>query len=133
MAAGRRVTGGEVGERREGGEGIADAQEEVAVAEAPEVLGVVVQVPRGAGEDPAGGELKQKGVDDAILIVRRFIVQARDEPVNDEGEEKMFVINVVQREHRAAIEQEFRGEGLEAEVFQWNAQGWFGTLGKRGE
>ena len=114
--------GGEVGEWSEGGEGVADAQEEVAVAEAPEVLGVVVEVPGGAGEDLAGGEFEEDGVDDAVLIVGGLVGQAGDEAVDDEGDEKMLVVDVVQREHGAAVEQELGGEGLEAEVFEGDAE-----------
>ena len=40
----------------------------------------------------------------------------------DEGDEKVFVINVVEREHRTAVEQKFGGKGLEAEVLQGDAQ-----------
>ena len=76
------------------------------MAKIPEVLGVVVQVPGGAGEDAAGGEFEQNGVDDAVLIVFGLVGQARDEAVDDEGEEKMLVVDVVQREHGAAVEQE---------------------------
>src|ERR1700735_1311298 len=42
---GEGLAGREVGEGSEGGERVADTQEEVAVAEVPEVLSVVVQVP----------------------------------------------------------------------------------------
>jgi hypothetical protein len=76
----------------------------VAVAKAPEVLGVVVQMPGGSGEDAAGGEFEENGVDDTVLIVFGLVCEPRDEAVGDEGEEKMFVVNVVQREHRAAVE-----------------------------
>jgi hypothetical protein len=79
---------------------------------------VVVKVPGGAGEDLAGGKLEENGVDYSILIVFGVVGQTRYETVDDKGEEKMLVINVVQREHRAAIEQELGGESLEAEVFQ---------------
>ena len=68
-ALGEGLAGGEVGERSEGGEGVADAEEEVAVAEAPEVLAVIVEAPVGAGEDAAGGEFEEDGVDVAVLIV----------------------------------------------------------------
>ena len=92
---GEWVAGGEVGEWGEAGEGVADAEEEVAVAEVPEILRVVVQVPGGAGEGAAGGEFEQDGVDDAVLIVFGLVGQAGYEAVHDEGEEKMLVINVV--------------------------------------
>ena len=104
-------------------------------AEIPEVLGVVVEVPGGAGEDFSGGKLEQEGVDDAVLIVGWLIGQARDEAVGDEGEEKVFVVDVMQREHGAAVEQELGRKGLEAEIFQWDAKGWLGDAGeeRRGE
>ena len=42
--------------------------------------------------------------------------------MNHEGEEKMFVVNVVRREHGAAVEQELGREMLEAEVFERDAE-----------
>ncbi len=102
------------------------------MAEVPEVLGVVVEVPGGAGEYLAGGELEQDGVDDAVLIVFGIVGQARDEAVDDEGEEKMFVIDVVEREHGAAVEQELRGERLEAEILQGDAKRWLRAAGEAG-
>ena len=68
-AFGEGFSGGQVGHGSEGGEGVADAQQEVAVAEGPEVLAVVVHAPRGAGEDMAGGDFEEDGVDVAVLIV----------------------------------------------------------------
>ncbi len=65
-ALGEGLASGEVGERSEGGQVVADAKEEVAVAKAPEVLCVVVQVPGGAGEYAAIGELDEDGIDDAV-------------------------------------------------------------------
>src|SRR5271154_6682979 len=127
------LAGREVGQRSEGGEGVADAQDEVTVAEAPEVLGVVVQVPGGAGEDFASRKFQENSVDDTVLVVFGLVAQARDEAVDDEGEQKVFVINVVQREHRAAVEQELRREGLEAEVFEWDAKGRLRAASKRGD
>jgi hypothetical protein len=79
------------------------------MAQIPEVLGVVMQVPGSAGEGAAAGEFQQNGVDHAVLIVFGFVGQAGDEAVNDEGEEKMLVVHVVQRHHGAAVEQELRG------------------------
>jgi hypothetical protein len=104
----------------------------VAVAEVPEVLGVVVEVPGGAGEDAAGGEFEENGVDDPVLIVFRLVAQARYQAVNDEGEKEVLVVDVVQREHRAAVEEELGGEGLEAEVFEWDAERRLGLYGEDG-
>src|SRR6266550_667394 len=103
------------------------------MAQVPEVLGVVVQVPGGAGEGAAGGDFEQNGVDDAVLIVFGLVGQAGDEAVNDEGEEKMLVVNVVQREHGAAVEQELGGEMLEAEVFERDAEWGLGLCGEEGD
>jgi hypothetical protein len=47
------LTGGKVGERGEGGEGIADAQEEASVSEAPEILAVIVEAPLSAADGVA--------------------------------------------------------------------------------
>jgi hypothetical protein len=127
---GERLAGGEVRQWSEGGEGVADAEEEVAVAKAPEVLGVVVQVPCGAGEDAGTRDFEENGVNNAVLVVFGFVRQAGDEAVDDEGEEEMFVVNVVQREHGAAVEQELRGEGLKAELVEREAKRWLGSAGK---
>ena len=81
------VAGGKVRQRSEGGEGVADAEEEVAVAEVPEVLSMVVQVPGGAGERAAAGEFKQDGLHHAVLIVFGLVGKAGYEAVNDEGAE----------------------------------------------
>lgn len=116
------LPGGEIGEWGEGGEGVADAQEEMAAAEAPEVLGVVMQVPGGASEDLAGGKFEEHGVDNAVLIVCGLVGQAGDEAVDDEGDEKVLVVDVVQREHGAAVEQELGGKWLEADAFEGDAQ-----------
>jgi hypothetical protein len=129
---GEWLAGGEVGEGSKSGEGVADAEEEVAVAEVPKVLGVVVQVPGGAGEGVAGGKFDEECLDDAILIVFGLVRQARYEAVNDEGEKKMLVVDVMQREHRAAVEQELGGERLEAEVFERDAERWLGLCGEDG-
>jgi hypothetical protein len=103
------------------------------MAQVPEVLGVVVQVPGGAGEGVAGGKFEEKCLDDAVLIVFWFVRQARYEAVNDKGEEKMLIINVVQREHRAAVEQELGGERLEPEVFERDAEWRLGLCSEDGD
>jgi hypothetical protein len=97
---------------------------------------MVVQVPGGAGEGMAGGKFDEECLDDAVLIVFRFVRQARDEAVNNEGQEKVLVVNVVEGEHGAAVEQELGGERLEPEVFQRDAErrlGLCGEDGSRGE
>jgi hypothetical protein len=86
-ALGEGLAGGEVGERSEGGEVVADTEEEVTVAKVPEVLGLVVQVPGGAGEYATIGELEEDGIDYAVLIVFRLIGQSRYEAVDHEGDE----------------------------------------------
>ncbi len=113
---------GEVGEWGEGGEVVADAEEEVAVAEVPEVLGVVVEVPVGACEDPGSGEFEEDGFDGAVHVVGRLVREAGDKFFDDEGEEEMLVVNVVDGEHGAAVEEELLGEGHEAEVFEGQAE-----------
>ena len=42
-----------------GGEGVANAQQEVSVAHVPEVAGAIVEAPLGAGENFAGGDFEQ--------------------------------------------------------------------------
>ena len=69
------------------------------MAKAPEVLGVVVQVPGGAGEYAAIGELDEDGIDDAVLVVLGLVGQARYEAVDYEGDEKVLVVDIMQREH----------------------------------
>ena len=93
---GEGVSGGEVGEWSDGGKGVAHTEKEVSVAEIPEVLGVVVQVPGSAGEDAATGDFEQNGVDDAILILFGLIGQARDQSMDHEGDEKVLLVNIVQ-------------------------------------
>jgi len=103
------------------------------MAQVPEVLSVVVQVPGGAGEGTFGWEYEQNGFDDAVLIVFGLVGKAGYEAVNDEGEEKMFVVDVVQREHGGAVEQELGREVLEPEVFEWDAERRFGLCGEDGD
>jgi len=118
------LSGVEVGEGRKGGEIVADPQEKVAVAKVPEVLRVVMQMPGGAGEDTGGGKFKENSVDDAVLIILRLIGQSRYQAVNNKGEEKMVLVDVVQCEHGAAIKQELGGKGLETEFIQRDAKWW---------
>jgi hypothetical protein len=57
------------------------------VAEAPEILAVVVEPPGGAGEDVAARQLEEKGVDVAVLIVFGIIGHARKKSAYGKGEE----------------------------------------------
>jgi len=88
------------------------------MAEVPEVLGVVVEVPGGAGEYLAGGKLEEKGIDDTVKIVVGFVRQSRDQAVDNKGQKKMFVIDVMDREHGAAVEQKLVRNGLKAEILE---------------
>lgn len=110
-----------VGQRRDSGKGVANAEEEVAMAQAPEVLGVVVEMPGGPGEYLAGGKFEEKGVDDTVKIFVGFVRQSRDQAVDDKGQKKMFVIDVMDREHGAAVEQKLVRDGLKAETLEGDA------------
>jgi hypothetical protein len=121
------LTGGKVSKRGEGGEGVADAQEEVPVAQVPEVLAVVVSAPGGASQDVAGGKLEQDCVDGAIHVVLGLVGQSFEQVAAAEGEQKMLIVDVVEREHGAARQKELLGEGLEAELFQRQALRGFGA------
>jgi len=102
----------------------------MSVAEIPEVLGVVVEMPGGAGEDFAGRKLQENGIDDAVLVVLGLIGQARDKAVNHEGDEEVLLINIVDGEHGAAVEQELAGKGLEPQLFERDTQGRVGPISK---
>ena len=52
--------------------------------------------------------------------------------MGDEGEEKMLIVNVVECEHGAAVQQELRGKGLEAQVFQRDTKRRLGAAGEDG-
>jgi hypothetical protein len=123
------LAAGEVGEGSEGSEGIADAQEEVTVTEAPQILAVVVRAPGGAGEGVAGGELDQDGVDGAVHIVLWLVGQPGEEVAGAEGEQKMLVVDVVDGQHGAACEEELLGQGLESELVQGEAKRRLGAAG----
>jgi hypothetical protein len=126
------VVSREVCEGSEGGEGVADAKEEVSVAETPEVLGGVMEVPGGAREDFTSRDFQQEGVDQAVLIVGWLVGQAGDETVDDEGEEEVLIVDVVQGKHGAAVEQKLSGERLEAEVFEGDTEGLVDAFGEGG-
>ena len=91
------------------------------MAEAPQILAVVVRAPGGAGKDVAGGEFDQDGVDGAVHVVLWLVGQPREEMAGAEGEEKMLVVDIVDGQHGAACEEELLGEWLEAELFQREA------------
>ena len=105
----------------------------MAVTDVPEILGMVVEVPGGAGKDFAVRDFEENGVDDTILIVCGLIGEARDEAVDDEGDEKMLVVNVVQGKHGAAVEKKFVGEVLKTEVFEGDAKRGLGAAGEEGQ
>jgi hypothetical protein len=103
------------------------------MADVPEVLGVVVEVPGGAGEDLGGGDFEEDSVDDAVLVVHGFIGEARDEAMDYEGDEKMLVVDVVKGEHGAAVEEKLIGERLKAEVLKGDAQRGLRAAGEEGQ
>jgi hypothetical protein len=115
---GKGLASGQVGERSEGGEGVADAQEEVAVTKTPKILTVVVGAPGGAGKDVAGGKFQQDGVDCAVHVVFGFIGQTLEKVAGTEGEQEVLIVDVVDGQHGAASEEELLGERLEAELVQ---------------
>jgi len=82
---------------------------------------VVVRAPGGAGEDVAGGEFEQDGVDAAVHVVLGLVGEALEKVAGAEGEQEMLIVDVVNCQHGAACEEELLGEGLEAERFQWQA------------
>jgi hypothetical protein len=118
------VCGGEIGERSEGGEGVAGAEEEVAVAEVPKITAAVVKAPLGASEDVAGGKLDEERGDVAVLVGGWVAGDALEEGSGVEGEEEVMVVDEVEREHGAAGGEELRVEGLETERFEGDAHGW---------
>ena len=102
-------------------------------------MGVVVEVPVGAGEDVGGGEFEEDCFDGAVHVVGWLVGEARDEFFDDEGEEEVLVVDVVEGEHGAAVEEELLGDGLEAELFEGKAErlvrvfrGVFGAAGAGG-
>jgi hypothetical protein len=126
------ATGGEVGERGEGGERATDAEEEVAVAELPEVLAVIVESPGGLGEDASGGKFEEESVDVAILIGFGIVGQTGEKTADGEGEEEMAIVDVVEGKERTALQEELVGDGLEAEGFERNTKWRVGPFGEQG-
>ena len=53
--------------------------------------------------------------------------------MDDEGEKQVLVVDIVQREHGAAVEQELGGKRLEAEDFPGDAQRRLRAAGEGGE
>ena len=117
----------EVGEWCEGGEAVAEAEEELSVAEVPEVLAVIVDEHLGAGEEAAGGEFDEQEIDVVILIGRGIVGDAGNEVAGVEGDEEMSGIHIVQGEHGAAVEQIAGGQGHEADVLKRDSGGWAGA------
>ncbi len=118
----KRLPGGEIGEGGKCREGIPDTQEKATVAEAPEILAMVVETPRRPAEDAAGGKLEQESIDVTVLIVRRIVGDALEEAAGTEGDEEMLIVHVVEREHGAAGEEELGGERLETQGFEGDAE-----------
>jgi hypothetical protein len=129
-ALAKGLAGGQIEERGEGGEGVADAEEEATVAEAPKVLTVIVKAPGGAGDDFAGGEFEEEGVDVAVLIVWGIVGHTGKQAANGEGEEQVLVVDVVDGEERTSREQELAGERLEAQGFEGDAERWIRAAGE---
>jgi hypothetical protein len=125
-----RLAGGEVGEGREGGEGVAQAEEELSVAEVPEVLAVIVDEHLGAGEEAAGGQLQEQEIDVVILIGGGVVGDAGDEAAGVEGDEEVSGIHIMQGEHGAAVEEITRGQRHEAYVFKRDSGGGPGASGE---
>ena len=99
------------------------------MAKAPEVLAVVVETPLGAGEDFAGGNFEQGGLDETVLIFGGLVGQALEEAVGAPGEKEVRVVHVVQGVHGAAREKELGGGWLEANWFEWDTKGGIGIFG----
>jgi hypothetical protein len=57
------------------------------MAEAPEVLAVVVEPPGGAGDDVAARKFEEESVDVAVLVVFGVVGKAREEAANSKREE----------------------------------------------
>jgi hypothetical protein len=90
---------------------------------------VVMEVPVGACEGFAGRQFEEDGFDVAVHVVCGLIGKAGDEFFDDEGEEEVLVVDVVEGEHGAAVEEELLGDGLEAELFEGQAEGLVGAFG----
>jgi len=115
------AAGGEVGQGGEGGEGLLNAEEEAAFAERPEVVGVVVQTPLGAGEDFAGGKLNEEGGDHAVLVVDRVACETREQAAQAVGDEEVVAIDEVYGEDGGALIEGRGGGAGEAEGFEGDA------------
>jgi hypothetical protein len=89
------MSGGEVGEWREGGEGVAGAEEEGTVGEGPEVAALIVEAPLGLGEDFAGGQLEQEGEDGSVVVVGGIVGEALEQAADAEGDEEVVFVDEV--------------------------------------
>ncbi|WP_433968878.1 hypothetical protein [Tunturiibacter gelidiferens] len=81
------------------------------MAQIPEILAMVVGAPGGAGQNVARGKFEEDGVDGAVHVVLRLVGQALEEVPGAEGEQEMLMVDVVNRQHGAACEEELLGEG----------------------
>jgi hypothetical protein len=96
------------------------------VAEVPEVLAVVVNEEFGAGDEAAGGKLEEEEVDVVILVGGRVVRNAGDESAGVEGDEEVRVVDVMQGDHGAAVEEVTWWQRHEAEVLESDSIGGFG-------
>lgn len=99
------------------------------MAEAPEILTAVVEPPLGAAKDVARGKFEEDGFDVAVLVFGGLVGETLEEPMGAVGEEKVFVVDVVERIHGAAGKQELGGEVLEADWFQRDTKRGVGIAG----
>ena len=116
----------EICDGREGGKSVANAKEKTPVAETPKILAAVVETPLGAAEGMTRGKLDEDRLDVAVLIFRGLVGQALKEAMGAVGEKEMLAVDVVERVHGAAGEEELGRERLVAQWFQWDANGWVG-------
>ena len=127
------LAGGEVGKGVDEGELAADAEDEAAMADGPEIAAVVSLTPGGAGEDLAGGELKQDGGYVLVLVGLLCVGHAGEQAAAGEGGEQVSVVDEVEGEDGVAEQEVTIGDGLIAEIFQWEVEdgsGWFGGAGE---
>ncbi len=105
------------------GELFADAKEEAAVSQVPEVLAMVMEAPLGLSDDFAGGDLEEVGADDAVGIVGRVVGIALHEAAEVEGDEQVCRVGVVDGDHGAAGGEELGQHGLVADGVEGDVNG----------
>jgi len=133
---GEGPAGSEIFERGEDGEGVAVAEEKVAVAEAPEILAEVMEPPLGVGEFTTAGEFEEYSPNDAVFVLGGAVGKTRHEARDPEGDEEMLRVHIVDGKHGRALQQVTRRDGLEAERFERDALrrvGLFGVSREREE